>query len=98
MHDGVDTHRLFDRAIEEAHDWYLAQSPDAAQGFLDAIDSALTTILESPTRWPVIDEGVYRYRLKRYPYHIYYYPTLTGIYVLAVMRTSRDPQRWKRRL
>ena len=40
--------------------------------FLDAVDSGVTIILQSPTRWPDEGGGVRRCRIRRFPYALFY--------------------------
>ncbi|HEX5703650.1 MAG TPA: type II toxin-antitoxin system RelE/ParE family toxin [Pyrinomonadaceae bacterium] len=45
--------------------YYAAQDPDLQVRFIEAIETAIDQILESPTRWRVIDEDVRRSSLLR---------------------------------
>lgn len=86
--------------LEEAADWYLyeKQSPQAALGFLDEIDTAIERISSEPERGPRYSLGTHRYMLNRYPYMVIYLIKDDSIRVIAVAHTSRRPGYWRERL
>jgi plasmid stabilization system protein ParE len=82
---------------EDARNWYADRSPLAARGFLLALEEAVTSIMESPKRWP---ERRYRCRHyifpNQYPYTLVY--RVTGkIEIVAVAHQKRRPYYWKHR-
>lgn len=85
------------REINSAFAWYLQHSPLAAEGFLDAIDEALSLITKSPERHPVVRGRLRRMLLQGFPYAVYYkvYPKV--ISVVGVIHGHRHPGTWLRR-
>ena len=83
--------------IDSAFDWYRQRSPSSAEGFLDAVDEALSQITSDPERFPVIRGRLRRVLLSSYPYAVYFkvYPSVTSI--VGVIHGHRHPQTWLRR-
>ncbi|MCI0744806.1 MAG: type II toxin-antitoxin system RelE/ParE family toxin [Verrucomicrobia subdivision 3 bacterium] len=85
----------------DATEYYLEQAPPiVAAGFVAEVESAITTILEAPTRWRIVDKpGIRRYLVHRYPYAIYYQwqAERDRVTIYAVMHLSRRPGYWRER-
>ena len=82
--------------IQDAFDWYLARSPEAAARFLDVVDAAIGEILANPEASPVVRGNLRRRLLPTFPYGVYYklYPTV--ISVVGVIHGHRHPDTWLR--
>lgn len=83
--------------INEALDWYLGRSFQAAEAFLDELESALTLVANSPSVWPRFEGGTRRYVLRKFPYSIIYREIERGIEVVALMHEKRKPGYWRGR-
>ncbi|HXO20098.1 MAG TPA: type II toxin-antitoxin system RelE/ParE family toxin [Thermoanaerobaculia bacterium] len=81
----------------EAADWYEKRSPGLGVAFLVLIEQTLAHIAENPGQFPLVYRDVRRASLKRFPFGIFFRLRKDRIRVLAVMHSSRDPQRWRRR-
>jgi len=85
----------------EATNYYLqAASPEVAEAFTLAVESAIASIMASPSRWRVVEEpGIRRYVIHRFPFVIYYRweETEERVTVYAVMHCSREPGYWQTR-
>ena len=55
----------------EAARFYEQQFPSLGAQFLDAAELAAGTILEAPHRWKIIEAGVRRYLMPRFPFAVY---------------------------
>ena len=86
------------RELEEAFEWYLERSLQAAEAFLRETDRAVAVIAAAPRVWPRFEVGTRRYVLHRFPYNIIYRETEPGIEVVAVAHHKRRPRYWYRRL
>lgn len=86
------------RELEEAFEWYLGRSLQAAEAFLREIDRAVAVIVAGPGVWPRFEVGTRRYVLQRFPYNIIYREAQAGIEVVAVAHHKRRPRYWYRRL
>jgi len=87
------------REIDDAFEWYFERSLQAAEAFVQEVDSAVALIAGSPTIWPRFEAGTRRYVLRRnFPYDIVYREIPAGIEVVAVAHHKRRPRYWVRRL
>lgn len=91
-------HPAAELEIIEAAKFYGARVPDLGVQFLDATDRAVRAILESPERWGIVEEGVRRYLMPRFPFAIYYRVLADGVRILAFKHHSRHPNYWHGRL
>ncbi len=86
----------------DATNYYLREvSPEVAQAFVIAVESAIGVILAAPTRWRVVQEpDVRRYVFRRFPYVLYYRweAERQRVTIYAVMHCSREPGYWKHRI
>lgn len=101
----MPTYGFHSAAAEEylaAAQYYLDHaSPLVAAAFVAEVEAAIQTLLESPTRWAVIeDPQIRRHLLARFPYSIYYRwePERDRVSIYAVMHLSRRPGYWHERL
>jgi len=78
----------------EARRWYYDQNPSAADKFDLEIEIAITTLLDSPERWPRILGGHRRIRLRRFPFMIVYYVRGNDVFVIAIAHMHRRPGYW----
>jgi toxin ParE1/3/4 len=56
----------------DAANYYEHQRDGLGGEFDVAIEAAFAAILENPQRWPIVFPNVNRYRLKRFPFGIFY--------------------------
>ena len=88
-------------AVEEyrqATTWYAEREPRVALEFVEAVEDAIKRILESPSRWRVIEEDIRRCLTHVFPYAILYTIEADYLLIVAVMHCSRAPNYWKKRL
>jgi hypothetical protein len=69
-----------------------------ATGSLDAAELATGAILDAPQRWSLIEAGVRRYLMPRFPFAVYYRAYPEHVRILAFKHHSRDPEYWRYRL
>lgn len=84
--------------LEEAVDYYLERSSDAAAGFVDAFEAAVHFVRESPQAAACVTGDVRRWNLRRFPYALIYRMVDDVIVIIAVMHGRREPDYWKDRL
>lgn len=99
------TYGFHSEAADEYADatrYYLDQaSPLVAAAFVAEVETAIQTVLASPTTWPIVEEPqIRRYLLTRFPYSLYYQwePERKRVSIYAVMHFSRLPGYWHERL
>lgn len=83
--------------VAEARDWYDLQRPGLGDEFIDAVDSAVDSILEFPDAHPIAYRSSRRFLLARFPYCLYYCVDHAGIIVVACLHAVRDPEHHRRR-
>jgi plasmid stabilization system protein ParE len=93
-------HRFAEEALEEfiaAGRYYNQQVPGLGDAFVDEVEAGIRTILNGPEVWRVVEDGVRRHLIRRFPYGIYY--TIEGdvVVVWAVKHLHRNPDYWQRR-
>lgn len=89
-----------DQDIQEAIEYYLEQEPEAALGFIDALEQAYRHIQRQPSagspryahelNLPGLRFGI----CKRYPYLVFYMEAEDRIEVWRVLHGSRDIPSW----
>ncbi len=82
-----------------AASWYEDQELGLGDDFIAEINRAMATIMSDPLRFPVI-EGLDRiFRVKRFPYSIFYRydPPTASVLISSVFHQSRRPEIWKNR-
>jgi toxin ParE1/3/4 len=90
-------------ARDEFHDaayWYESASIFAGDRFTKAMRFAVNDILADPTRYQSAGHGVRVYRLKKFPFRLYYTHDADRDFVCiyAVMHEKRRPDYWRNRL
>ena len=84
--------------LDQAIHWYPAQAPGLGEAFLLEVISAADRIGRFPDGWQLLDPGIRRCRLNRFPYGLIYAIDNGDILVLAVAHLHRRPDYWRDRL
>ena len=86
----------------EATKYYLHEaSARVADRFVTAVEAAIATLIDDPTRWRVIEEPeIRRSVFSRFSFVIYYRwePHRERVTIYAVMHCSREPGYWHHRI
>lgn len=82
----------------EATRWYAEHDLKLAFRFIDAVEEAVSRVVETPMAWRVIDEDVRRCLTRVFPYAVLYTIESDFILIVAVMHCSREPGYWKGRV
>ena len=77
--------------------FYDGEWKGLGEGFLDEVESSLSTIASAPMRCRLFDERHHKINLHRFPCVLIYEATPQAIVVKAVMHLHRRPGYWKRR-
>jgi toxin ParE1/3/4 len=83
---------------QEAAEWYRDRSLQVAERFIIEVETAILAICADPERYQPVGDGVRVYRLKRFPFRIYYLPGSDSLIIYAVMHERRRPDYWLGRL
>ncbi len=84
--------------LQSAVAWYLDRSEVAAAKFVAAVDRAIASVTESPSRWPRGDHDARKFVVRRFPFAIIYRETKQSLQILAIAHGHRKPGYWKGRL
>lgn len=93
-------YRLAPEAREEyraAAFYYLQESPRIAMAFVDEVEAGIAQIRARPATWRILEDGIRRYLVKRFPYGIYYTVEQREVVVWAIMHLHRRSDYWKTR-
>jgi toxin ParE1/3/4 len=92
---------LHPEALTEYHEaalYYAQRDPALALRFVEAVEDAISRIVETPFAWRVLDDDVHRCLTRVFPYAVLYTIEADYILIVAVMHGSREPGYWKRRI
>ena len=97
------THGFEKEAFEEYEDaalYYAEHRAGLGDDFVREIEGAIREIAESPDRFQAVGQGLRVYRLKRFPYRLYYRYSEARDHatIFAVMHERRRPGYWSHRL
>jgi len=81
--------------INEAAVWYEQRETGLGQRFVDEIRQSLKSISMLPLRFPVIENGVRRLLLSRFPYAVYFLVESDRVVIIAVLHQHRAPETWR---
>jgi len=92
--DRPEFHRLADRELNEAAQYYDLEDPGLGSFFLEELDRCLQSIEDHPEAGMILRGSVRRRLLHRFSYAILYKIKPSGIRILAVMNLKRRPTYW----
>lgn len=77
--------------------YYAENDVQVADRFAQEIDAALELVVSLPTTWPILEDGVRRCLVNRFPYALLYRIEPDGIHIYAITHLRRRPGYWKHR-
>lgn len=83
--------------FEDAAVFYASRQQGLQIRFIDAVETAIRHICDSPERWRRFDGDIHRYLVHVFPYAVLYSIEGDFIYIIGVMHCSRKPGYWKTR-
>ena len=86
------------RELEEAIEYYNAESPGLGEQFLLEIVNALEHIRQYPEAWSAYTANTRRCQTRRFPYAVVYMAWKSEIIVVAVAHLHREPGYWRDRV
>ncbi|MDP2792818.1 MAG: type II toxin-antitoxin system RelE/ParE family toxin [Sulfurisoma sp.] len=84
--------------FRDAAAYYEKHQPVLGSRFINAVESAIAHIKESPTSWRIVEDDVRRYLTKVFPYAVLYSIEDGYILIVAVMHCRREPGYWRKRV
>ena len=92
--DRPEFHRLADRELNEAAQYYDLENPGLGSSFLEEVDRCLQSIENHPEAGVILRGSIRRRLLRRFPYALLYKIKPSSIRILAVMNLKRRPAYW----
>lgn len=90
-------HRLAASEFVEASAFYEKRCPLLGDRFVAAVDAAREKVLENPTRGRPERFGLRSFKVRRFPYRLFYQDQEDRLWIVAVAHLSRRPGYWVRR-
>ncbi len=94
----VEYHPAIEHELQEIIDYYNRCSMGLGTEFLDEFERQVLKISSIPKRWTIVDDGIRRSLLKRFPYVIYFRDIGDNVLrVLVVKHQRRHPDYGRKR-
>lgn len=87
-----------DQEIADAYHWLERRGPGLGKDFLRCLDAALATICQAPEGFAKAMDDFRHFKVRRFPYTIYYEYTTGVVIVYAVFHGAQDPSRLRQAL
>lgn len=84
--------------LEEGYAWYEAQRAGQGEDFLVRVDACVQSLRRFPELHAFFHENYRRALVRKYPLAVFYEYVDDVVTVYSVFHTSRDPEKWRRRL
>ena len=84
--------------VRAAYRFYESRRYGLGDDFLDALEAVYGGLRATPEMHQVIEQGVRRAILRRFPYSVYYRVHADRVEVIAVQHGHRDPADWQSRI
>lgn len=84
--------------ISDAYGWYEERRPGLGEEFLSCISACIQRIRRAPEMHAKVHEEYRRALVRRFPYAVFYENTDTTVTVYCIFHTSREPEKWRKRL
>jgi toxin ParE1/3/4 len=91
---GIEFHRLADRELNDAAQYYESESPALGASFLDEAERCLRSIADHPEAGTTLHGSTRRRLFRKFPHAFLYKLKPDGIRILAVMNLKRRPTYW----
>lgn len=83
--------------LHDAYQWYEEKRIGLGEDFLNSFAVSTELLQRNPIAFEVVYKDKRRILMRRFPYLIIYEILNKTIYVIAVIHSSRHPQKWKKR-
>jgi plasmid stabilization system protein ParE len=89
---GLVLHRLLHRDLRSVLAYYEGEvGPELAQRFYAEFEQLLAEVAANPRRFHPVSATLRRANFRRFPYHVLYRTTDTGVRVLVLRHHRSDP-------
>ena len=93
----VRFHPEAEEDLTAAIDYYEGCEAGLGEDFALEVAAVLRNVASFPLAWPVVEDGMRRCLINRFPYALLYDIEDNGIHVYAVGHLSRQPGYWRHR-
>lgn len=66
--------------------------------FIAAVERGIQQIVETPERWPVLEDDIRRCLTRVFPYAVLYSIETDYVLIIALMHSHREPGYWRKRI
>ena len=91
-------HRLAASELVDAAVFYEERRPFLGDEFVTEVDAAREKIRANPKRGRIEKLGLRSFKVRRFPYRLFYALELDRLWIVAVAHLSRRPGYWVRRI
>ena len=88
----------FEQDIDEAYAWYEDQRRGLGEEFLGCVDACIQGIVRTPELHTKVHQNYRRALVRRFPFVVFYEFRSDTVTVYSVFHSSRDPDKWRKRL
>ena len=89
----VEYHPAVGVEVDNARKYYNKKLPGLGEEFVEEFERQIHRVASSPKQWSVIQQGIRRALLRRFPYVIYYkYVAPDRILITVVKHQRRHPR------
>jgi len=90
-------HPKAEKEFTQAIDYYEEIESGLGYDFALEVHATIRRVIEFPRAWAVLEGGVRRSMVRRFPYGVLFSEEADGVFILAVMNLHRHPGYWKHR-
>ena len=91
-------HPAAEEELSAAVDWYEVRQPGLGVDFAVEVRARDRSGDRFPKAWAELEPGIRRVLTQRFSYGLLYSSADSGVFILAGMHLSREPEHWKDRL
>lgn len=83
--------------FDEAYLWYEDQREGLGTEFARCVNEVLETIQRNPEIYAPVENRIRRALVRRFPFGVFYKEVSSGIRVIAIFHSKRNPEHWQTR-
>lgn len=87
-----------DQEIADAYHWLERRGDGVGKDFLRCLDAAIATICQMPEGFAKVMDDFRHFKVRRFPYTLYYEYTGGAVVVYSVFHGAQDPERLRQTL
>jgi len=95
MARAIRYHPEFHTDVLDAAQWYDERQAELGNDFVARVRKAVSDLIAAPGRRTPIEYGMCYWPIGRFPYVVFYDLTEFEIFIVGVMHTSQQPEKWR---